>query len=150
MTDTKHGHAVFTASAGRGRYRLTALVAAAGNDLVVSIIGGDRPHVGAVAAAYCTPSAGNGKRPAVSASIITLPGHREDEIVRTAALKLAKRFGVSVAVSAGMHWDVISGQGIAAVLKNADLLSGRIISTLERMKSLIQPCRGRRIPDEKR
>ena len=133
MTGAKHGHAVFTVSAGRGRFRLTALVAAAGNDLVVSIIGGDRPHVGAVAAAYCTPAAWNEKRPAVSASVITLPGHREDEIARIAALKLAKRFGVNVAVSAGMHWNVISGQGIAAVLKNADLLSGRIISVLESM-----------------
>ncbi len=131
MTGAKHGHAVFTVSAGRGRFRLTALVAAAGNDLVVSIIGGDLPHVGAVAAACCTPSAGNGKSPVVSASVITLPGHREDEVVRTAALKLAKRFGVNVAVSAGMHWNVISGQGIAAVLKNADRLSARIISILE-------------------
>lgn len=133
MPDMKRDHSVFTVSAGRGRFRLTALVAAAGNDLVISIIGGDRPHVGAVAAAYNAVSAGNGKRPEVSASVITLPGHREDEIARTAALKLAKRFGVNVAVSAGMHWDVISGKDIDAVLKNADLLYGRIISTLERM-----------------
>jgi len=133
MSSPKHTHAVFTVSSGRGKYRLTALVAAAGDDLVISIIGGDRPHVGAVAAAYCAASAGSGERPDVSASVITLPGHREDGIARMTALKLAKRFGVNVAVTAGMHWDGISKAGIAAVVKTAALLCDEIVLQLEHM-----------------
>lgn len=133
MTKVNNASACFTVEAGKGKYRLTALVAPAGEDLVVSITGGDKPHVGAVAAAHCAPGVNRKDRLDVSASVITLPGHKEDEIARTVAMKLAKEFSVNVAVAAGMHWDGITKQGIATVIENSRLLCEAIILRLKQL-----------------
>lgn len=124
--------ALVTVESGKGKYRLTALVVPAGEDLVVSITGGDTPHVGAVAVAHCAPGVNRKDRLDVSASVMTLPGHKEDEIARMVAMKLAKAFSVNVAVAAGMHWDGISKLGIAAVVENSRRLCEAIILQLKR------------------
>ena len=123
--------ALVTVESGKGKYRLTALVVPAGEDLVVCITGGDKPHVGAVAVAHCAPGVNRQDRLDVSASVITLPGHKEDEIARMVAMKLAKAFCVNVAVAAGMHWDGISKQGIAAVVENSRRLCEAILLQLK-------------------
>lgn len=113
---------VFSVAAGTGKYRLTARVISAGTDRIVIITGGDSPHVGAVAAAYGIADPERAGCREVSVSVITLPGHREDEIARSMARTLTKRFGVNVAVSAGMHWDGITPRGIETVIRNSGLL----------------------------
>lgn len=121
-----HEGALFSVAAGTGKYRLTARVIPAGADRIVVITGGDLPHVGAVAAAYGVAAPCRAGCREVSASVITLPGHREDEIARMVALTLAKRFGVNVMVSAGMHWDGITRRGIETVIRNSSLLCDAI------------------------
>jgi len=113
----------FTVHGGSGKYQLTALVVRAGMDWIVAVTGGDRPHVGAVAAACRTTGVNHPAKTAYSASVITLPGHQEDEIAKNTALALAKALGGNVVVSAGMHWDNITPQGIKAVIKNSELLT---------------------------
>lgn len=124
---------VFSIVAGTGKYRLTARVIAAGGDRIVIITGGDRPHVGAVAAAHGIADPDRAGCRDVSVSVITLPGHREDEIARAVARTLAKRFGVNVAVSAGMHWDGISPRGIKTVIRNSGLLCEAIQAEWQQM-----------------
>ncbi len=121
----------FGVTGGSGKYRLSALIAPTGADWVVVITGGDQPHVGAVAAACSTPGVNQPEHTAYSASVITLPGHKEDEIARHTALALAKALGGNVVVSAGMHWDNITPQGIQAVLKNSELLTQAVIAAVK-------------------
>lgn len=125
--------AVFSTVAGTGKYRLNARVIAAGDDRIVIITGGDRPHVGAVAAACGIADPDRPECREVSVSVITLPGHREDEIARMVARTLTKRLGVNVAVTAGMHWDQITPRGIATVIRNSGLLCEVIQSKWQQM-----------------
>ncbi len=122
-------------------FGLEAHVRFVGEDLLVAVWGGDRPHIGAVAVAQPRPSL----RPphdeiSASTSVICLLGHKEDVFARSAAESLAAALNRPVVVSAGMHWDQISCDGIARVEDNArqlvvkimqELSSRKIISTRE-------------------
>ncbi len=76
-----------------------------GADLVVTIGGGTRAHVGAVAVAQPRPSLKGDGRVSATASVIALLGHKEDELARWAALHLAARLNRTVVVTAGVHVD---------------------------------------------
>ena len=131
MQGVKNKPEVFTAEAGSGKYRLDAVVTPAGKDIAVSVTGGDRPHIGAVAVAQCVPGVNRKERLDVSVSVITLAGHKEDEIARTMAMNLSREFSVNVMVSAGMHWDGIPARGIAAVCENSHKLCDVIIQEIK-------------------
>lgn len=76
-----------------------------GPDLVVTIGGGTRFHVGAVAVAQPRPSLRDDGSISSTASVIALLGHKEDELARWAALMLASRLNATVTVTAGLHVD---------------------------------------------
>lgn len=70
-----------------------------GEDINVCIYGGDNPHIGAVALAV--PDEKHG----VSASVIAIPGHREDVIAREYSVKLSNALGCKVCILCGIHKD---------------------------------------------
>ena len=102
-----------------------------GEDLLVTCVGGDKPHIGAVAVAHTRPSLQNPDELSASANIICLSGHREDELARAAALKLCKALGCTVTVVAGMHWHKIDKAGINQVVKNVETLIEQLQSDLQ-------------------
>lgn len=90
-----------------------------GPDLVVTIGGGTRPHVGAVAVAQPRPSLRGDGSLSATASVIALLGHKEDELARWAALALASRLNATVTVTAGLHVDAAAPEQIAALNEQA-------------------------------
>ena len=101
-------------------YAVEAAAARIGADLLVWLWGGDRPHIGAVAAAHPRPSLADPARRSATASVLVFSGHREDEIAKRTAERLAAALGVNVVVTAGLHWDAISPEGIKQVRENAE------------------------------
>jgi gallate decarboxylase subunit D len=120
----------FVVTAGRGRFQLTATVVTAGADLTVIVTGGDRPHIGAAALAQHAPGAAAGE-PTVTASVLTVPGHREDELARELAIALSRSLGSTVMVAAGMHWDRIEKAEIDCVLRHCQTLGAAIVRRLK-------------------
>jgi len=118
--------ATIRVTAGVDGYAVHASAVRVGNDLVVTLWGGDRPHVGAVAAAHPRPSLADGRQVSATASVLTFSGHCEDEIAREAALTLAKATGSQVVVSAGMHWESLPGDKIPTILANVREVIRRI------------------------
>ncbi len=86
-----------------------------GEDLHVSVFGGDRPHIGAVS--ILSPD-GN-------IQTLCFDGHRDDT-VSAIWIEALKSAGVHAGVvEAGIHYDAITKDGIASVLEACDkLLSG--------------------------
>lgn len=79
-----------------------------GPDVVVTIGGGTLPHVGAVAVAQPRPSLRGDGSISSSASVITLLGHKEDDLARWAALYLAAELNTNAVVTAGLHIDEVT------------------------------------------
>ena len=103
---------------GQGRYRVEATVVVNGADLAVTVGGGSLYHIGAVALALPRPSLAVPNLISASASVICVTGHKEDELARAAALRLAARFNRVVVVSVGLHLDGASPQDIDTLTVN--------------------------------
>jgi hypothetical protein len=53
-----------------------------GDDVVVVLGGGERPHIGALAVAIPRPSLADPEQTSSTSSVITLLGHKDDELYR--------------------------------------------------------------------
>ena len=110
--------------------RLTATWQRAGQDVLVLVTGGEKPHIGAVAAATPRPSLADPSRLSATASVLAYVGHKEDELAKRLAEFLAGRLGVRVVVAAGAHWDGLTPEQIAQVGVNAHELGELLLAAL--------------------
>jgi hypothetical protein len=122
----------FTIQTNEGEYDLSAQVRLIGADILVAIWGGEKPHIGAVAAAQSSPSLKNPKVMSTTTSVLCYSGHKEDELAKSAAKKLAAALDTKVVVIAGIHWDNISQEGIMKINQNSDVL---VMSILKKIQS---------------
>lgn len=111
---------MFHAVAGSGRQRVEGVALAVGRDLTVTLGGGTHYHVGATAVAVPRPSLDDPTRLSSSASVICVTGHKEDELARAVALRLASTLDRVVVVSAGLHVDGAAPGDLKALLTNTD------------------------------
>jgi hypothetical protein len=114
--------------AGSGR-SLTAWVRVVGDDVVVAIGGGDRPHVGCVVLAV--PTSGRGETGfSPSSSVLTIPPHKEEPIARAVAENVCRRLGRVAVVTAGVHEDNLDREGIAIYLRLGEELAEAVTESL--------------------
>lgn len=92
-----------------------------GRDLSVTLSGGDRPHIGAVAL----------RQPGAPCSALALPKHRESDLARDIASQLASEFKATVCVACGVHLDEILPEEIEDVFKVAEKLTRKLSEILE-------------------
>jgi len=91
-----------------GRLSLELRAERIGKDLLVLLTGGEA-HIGAVGVG-CPM----GER--ATASVITLPGHRDDRMAQVAAERISAELGCGCTVVAGVHYDHITPEEIQASL----------------------------------
>ncbi len=118
-------------SEGLSPYTVQAEARIVGEDLVVIVSGGGKPHVGAVAIAVPRPSLENPQAVSATASVFALIGHKEDELARSLALKLAAALQRNTVVTAGIHVDNLSPEGIKKIEENCASLLQRLIRELK-------------------
>jgi hypothetical protein len=120
----------FIVNTNEGEYDLSAGVRIIGRDILVAIWGGEKPHIGAVAAAQPRPSLKDPHVTSSTASVICYLGHKEDELAKAAAEILAAAFNTNVVVTAGIHWDNISKEGIRSIQKNSEILVDSVVGKI--------------------
>jgi len=110
----------------KGGFLVEALLQCLGKDYLLSIWGGEA-HIGAVAMAQPRPSLSDPSRPSATASVFCYVGHKEDGLVKAVSEWLASALGAKVVVTAGLHWDDLTPEGIRQVEKNVLALAEMII-----------------------
>jgi len=123
-------------SEGQMPYQVHADAFAAGDDLVVIVSGGDKPHVGAVAVGIPRPSLENPQAVSATVSVFAMVGHKEDELARRLALMLTAALQRNTVVTVGIHVDNISPEGIRSIEQSCSSLSARLIEELKPYKTL--------------
>jgi hypothetical protein len=113
-----------------GAYDLEASVRRVGSDVLVAIWGGEKPHIGAVAVAQPRPSLKDPQITSATASVFCLLGHKEDALAKAASEVLAAALNATVVVTAGIHWDDLSPEGIQMVVTNSEILIDLILDRL--------------------
>ncbi len=113
-----------------GSFDIEADIRRIGDDLLVAIWGGEKPHIGAVAVAQPRPSLKTPETTSATASVFCFPSHKEDELVKGVSEVLAAVLGTKVVVTAGIHWDNLSEKGIRKVIKNSEVLVDLILQAV--------------------
>ena len=110
--------------------RIGASVTSVGEDLVVAIGGGEKPHVGCVVLAQPRPSNARPGAWSASCSVLTIPPHKEEAIARGVATRLAEALGRITVVTAGIHDDNLDSKGIATYLRLGEELADKLLRHL--------------------
>jgi hypothetical protein len=118
----------FTVQTDEESYNLSASIRLIGEDVLVAIWGGEKPHIGAVAVAQPRPSLKDPDVTSATASVICFVGHKEDELVKAAAEILAATFKTQVVVTGGIHWDNLDEEAILRIIKNSEILVDMILA----------------------
>ena len=114
-------------SAGTGKYLLTADLRAIGDDLLVSIQGGTKPHIGSVVASIPRPSLDDPHRCSATSSVINFVGHKDEAVARMFSEKITAAFNTHTVATAGIHVDNLGRKGMEKILKNAETLCTKLI-----------------------
>ena len=125
----------FIVKSESGQYDIEAYIRVIGKDILVAIWGGERPHIGAIAVAQPRPSLKDPECISSTASVYCLLGHKEDDLAKAASEVLAAALNTTVVVTAGIHWDNITEEGILKVIENCQTVINCI---LDQMKSRIE------------
>lgn len=120
----------FTVHTQEGEYDISASIRLVGQDVLVAIWGGEKPHIGAIAMAQPRPSLKDPGVTSATASVFTYVGHKEDELAKAAAEILAATLKTHVVVTAGIHWDHLSKEGIQQIIRNSEILVDMILEKI--------------------
>ena len=115
----------FKVEISKGPFRIHGHVQEMGQDLLVTIWGGTKPHIGAVGMAIPRPSLRDSRKWSATSSNFTFLGHKEDILVKRISERLASQLKRNVVVIAGIHWDDISSKEIKAIENLTQELKGR-------------------------
>lgn len=128
----------FSIQTTEGEYDLDAYVRQIGNDFLVAIWGGEKPHIGAVAVAQPRPSLKNPDLTSASASVFCFVGHKEDDLAKTASEIMAAVLKTNVVVTAGIHWDNLEPAAIEKVIHNSRILVDLVLKKISSLAYEIQ------------
>lgn len=101
----------------------------AGDDLLLFIRGG-REHIGSVVLAQPRASLRGDGSMSCTSSVLNVTGHKDEEICRFIAEKIASASGRRVVAVGGIHIDGITSEGIREVSRAADKLAQDILAAL--------------------
>ena len=125
----------FSAEVGAGtRYCVCARAHFCGEDLCVSICGGERAHIGAASLAIYEP-----ERDSATVSTLTVFTHRDDRISRRAAKLFSRALRCTVCVSAGVHIDTPADGELETLLKNCDECCAALAHALRTARAPTSP-----------
>jgi molybdopterin converting factor small subunit len=117
-------------SAGTGIYTVSASLQQLGPDVLISVWGGARPHIGALSISMPHPECAPEESRSSTVLQFSFPGHRDDVVARRVSERVASALQRRIVVSAGIHVPDITPAGIDTVLANVDYLIEKIISLL--------------------
>lgn len=124
----------FKLSEGTGKCIVEAITVMCGKDLNVTIGGGEKYHIGAVAIAVPRNEFKEGKKRTASTSVICVQGHREDELSYKCAKYLATELDCVVIVTIGAHIDNISQDEFQEILDNVNKILEKVINVISQIK----------------
>jgi len=113
-----------------GRVAIKMEAVSMGADYCLVITGGDRPHLGAVALSTPRPSLADPQKISASTSVLTLVGHKEDDVAKKIAHQFAAKLERHVVVACGVHLDGITKNELAVMEQMLEELAEQLLQKL--------------------
>lgn len=102
-----------------------------GEDILVCVEGGDRPHIGCVVQAVPRLSLTGDGSGSATASVLNLTGHKDEYLCRKLAERISSTFGITTVCTGGFHIDGMSKEQIQEVLEATEEITEEIVQELE-------------------
>lgn len=96
-----------------------------GDDILMVVKGGDKPHIGTAVLAVPRPSLTGDDSISTTSSVLNVAGHKDETVCRILAERASKKFGVTVVCTGGFHVDNIDASQIeelVSAIENFDVL----------------------------
>ncbi|HHW42314.1 hypothetical protein GFC01_01875 [Desulfofundulus thermobenzoicus] len=124
-----------THTAGEGKHRVQLQATFTEEGIILTILGGEKPHIGAMVLAEPRPSLADPALTSCTTTVVPRLGHKDDEIARPLAEELARRSGQPVVAVAGLHVEKAQKEDIDLLVKHAreamaELLRNSLIKLL--------------------
>ncbi len=87
-----------------------------GEDILIVIRGGDKPHIGTAVLAVPRLSLADSKKISCTTSVLNVIGHKDEQICRLVAENFCKKFNATVVCTGGFHVDNLDKKKIAEVI----------------------------------
>ena len=121
---------VWQGQEGEGRCLITLTLTDTGHGLHGLLTGGEKPHVGGVVLALPRPSL-RGEGGSSDIYITPVPGHKDVDVARTVAERLARELQVPVAITAGIHSDNLCPEELSQLISHLDRLISKALAIFE-------------------
>ena len=121
----------FELKVGKGKMQVNIEAHLFSDGLSVSLFGGDKPHIGAVALSIPRKSLKDKKSISCSSSILTVTGHKDDVIAKEMSEAISKAANITVTVVAGVHIDNARKSDIEQVRRNCRKASQKLIELVK-------------------
>ena len=117
-------------SVGDGIFKVIAEVKIIGDDLMISVWGGTKPHIGSISVSVPRPGLQDNTTMSATSSIINLIGHKDEVVARKFSEQLAAKFNRNAIATAGIHIDDITQNQINIIMQNITTLCLDVINKL--------------------
>lgn len=87
-----------------------------GSDILAVISGGERPHIGCAVISVPRDSLSGDGSTSCTTSVLSLAGHKDEQICRMVSEALCVRYGATVVCTGGFHKDDITAEEISEVI----------------------------------
>lgn len=102
-----------------------------GEDILVCVEGGGRPHIGCVVQAVPRLSLTGDGSGSATASVLNLTGHKDEYLCRKLAEKICSTLGTTTVCTGGFHIDGMSKGQIKEVIEVTEEITEEIVQELE-------------------
>lgn len=97
--------------------KLSVQMKCLGNDYLITVWGGEKPHIGCTVLAVPRPSLTGDGTISVTSSVLNVTGHKDEEICRRLAEQIAKKKNAVTVCTGGFHMEHIEKAQIQEVLE---------------------------------
>ena len=102
-----------------------------GEDVLLCLQGGERPHLGCVVQTEPRVSLSGDGSVSATSSVLNFPGHKDEVICRWMAEKVSRELNRRVICTGGFHKDGISAEEIREVQESVGRLTECVIRRLQ-------------------
>ena len=120
-------------SAGDKKFYIAAEAKCIGKDILISVWGGSKPHIGSVAVALPRPSLEDPRKTSATSSIFNFTGHKDEVIAKMFSERIAAALKRNTITTAGIHVNNLKKGDLEKIIVNCETLYFKLLNKLNKI-----------------